>query len=66
MSDRRLLVYVDLDGEPHLAGHLSARSRKGKESASFEYDDTWLACPFRFALEPALNSPSQNSRSMAI
>ena len=35
-------------------GHLWARSRKGKEGASFQYDDTWLANPFRFALEPAL------------
>lgn len=31
-----------------------ARSRKGKESATFEYDATWLRNPARFALEPAL------------
>ena len=54
MTDRSLLVYVDLEGAPHLVGRLWARSRKGKEGASFEYDDTWLARPFRFALEPAL------------
>ena len=54
MTDRELLVYVDLDGVPHFVGHLWARSRKGKESATFEYNATWLANPSRFALEPAL------------
>ena len=54
MTDRGLLVYVDIEGAPHLAGRLWARSRKGKEGASFEYDDPWLANPMRFALEPAL------------
>lgn len=54
MTDRTLFVYVDLDGTPHLVGRLWARSRKGKESASFEYDAAWLASSSRFALEPAL------------
>ena len=54
MTDRSLLVYVDLEGAPHLVGRLWARSRKGKESATFEYDAAWLANPSRFALEPAL------------
>jgi serine/threonine-protein kinase HipA len=54
VTDRSLLVHVDLEGRLHLAGRLWARSRKGRESASFEYDDTWLANPVRFALEPAL------------
>ena len=54
MTDRSLLVYVDLEGAPHLVGRLWARSRKGKESATFEYDSAWLADPLRFALEPAL------------
>jgi serine/threonine-protein kinase HipA len=54
VTDRRLLVYVDLEGKQHLVGRLWARSRKGKEGASFEYDDAWLANPLRFALEPAL------------
>jgi serine/threonine-protein kinase HipA len=49
-----VLVCVDLEGAPHLVGRLWARSRKGKEGASFEYDDAWLSNPFRFALEPAL------------
>ena len=54
MTDRSLLVYVDLEAAPHLVGRLWARSRKGKESATFEYDAAWLDNPSRFALEPAL------------
>jgi len=54
VTDKRLLVSVDLEGEPHLVGHLWARSRKGRESATFEYDGSWLKHPARFALEPAL------------
>ena len=55
MTDRRLLVSVDIAGAPQLVGRLWARSRRGKESATFEYDETWLANPSRFALEPALS-----------
>ncbi|MBV9531175.1 MAG: type II toxin-antitoxin system HipA family toxin [Bradyrhizobium sp.] len=54
MTDRALHIYVDLEGAPHLVGRLWARSQKGKESATFEYDPTWLTSVFRFALEPAL------------
>jgi len=54
MMDRETLVYVDLDGAPHLMGRLWARVRKNKESASFEYDPVWLQHPARFSLEPAL------------
>ena len=54
MMDREGLVYVDLDGVPHLMGRLWARTRKNKESATFEYDKTWQDNPARFSLEPAL------------
>jgi serine/threonine-protein kinase HipA len=54
MSDRQLLVHVDLDGVTHLAGRLWGRRAKGRESATFEYDGGWLENPARFALEPAL------------
>jgi serine/threonine-protein kinase HipA len=54
MMDRETLVYVDLDGVPHLMGRLWARVRKNKESATFEYDPAWLQHPARFSLEPAL------------
>ncbi len=52
--DREALVYVDLQGTPHLVGRLWARIRKDRESATFEYDKGWLTHPERFSLEPAL------------
>lgn len=52
--ETEVLVYVDIGGTPHLAGRLWARVRKGRESATFEYDAGWLAYANRFALEPAL------------
>ncbi len=52
--ETQALVFIDLDGKPVLVGRLWARMRKGRDSASFEYDDSWLARDDRFALEPAL------------
>src|SRR5258708_19164703 len=52
--DAESLVCVDLDSVPYLMGRLWARTRKNKESATFEYDKTWLENPARFSLEPAL------------
>lgn len=52
--NREIFVYVDLSGEPRLAGTLWTRSRRGVETASFEYSQEWLADPDRFSLEPAL------------
>ncbi|MFA9478935.1 type II toxin-antitoxin system HipA family toxin [Phycisphaerales bacterium AB-hyl4] len=54
MMDAEALVYVDIQGQPVLAGRLWSRMRKGRNSASFEYDDDWLRRTDRFALEPAL------------
>lgn len=54
MSDRELLVYVDLAGVAHFVGRLWARRARNRESATFEYNTDWLASPTRFALEPAL------------
>ncbi len=48
------LVYVDLDSTPFLVGRLWTRTRKEKDSATFEYDKHWLSNPLRFSLEPAL------------
>jgi serine/threonine-protein kinase HipA len=48
------LVYIDFAERPALVGRLWSRVRKGRESATFEYDPSWLARPDRFALEPAL------------
>ena len=52
--ETEVFVYVDTTGEPRLAGRLWARMRKGRESATFEYDSGWLEYADRFALEPAL------------
>jgi len=52
--ENEVLVYVDLQGTPHLVGRLWMRTRRDRESASFEYDRNWLAHPSRFSLEPAL------------
>ncbi len=52
--DTQAFVYVDLNDSPILVGRLWARMRKGRDSATFEYDDDWLTHPARFSLEPAL------------
>jgi len=52
--EREVFVYVDLGEKPHLVGRLWARVRKARESASFEYDPSWLKHQQRFSLEPAL------------
>ena len=52
--EREVLVYAELAGVPVLVGRLWSHLRGGKESASFEYDRTWLARKGGFALEPEL------------
>jgi serine/threonine-protein kinase HipA len=52
--DRQIFVYVDLDNTPHLVGRLWLRVRNRSESATFQYDESWLKNPERFPLEPAL------------
>lgn len=52
--EKEVLVYVDLQDKPYLVGRLWARLRKERESASFEYNNGWLAHRERFSLEPAL------------
>jgi len=54
MTDRAVFVYVDIDGKPILVGRLWLRQRRGRETASFAYDEGWLTNPERFPLEPAL------------
>lgn len=44
-QDRTLLVYVDLDGRPRLAGRLHARVAGDFEDASFEPDREWAVSP---------------------
>ena len=52
--DREILVHIDLRGIAVPVGRLWTRVCNGRESASFEYDASWLQHPEHFALEPAL------------
>ena len=51
---RDVLVYAGLAGQDVLAGRLYSHRRRGTESASFVYDDQYLAHPEAFPLDPAL------------
>jgi serine/threonine-protein kinase HipA len=52
MTERTVLVCVELDGQTVPAGRLFMRVLRGRESASFSYEPTWLEHPRRFALDP--------------
>ncbi len=56
MSDAAVDVFIDLPTAEKAVrvGTLWAHYRKGRETASFEYDKEWLRHPNRFALEPML------------
>ncbi|MGQ0815990.1 MAG: type II toxin-antitoxin system HipA family toxin [Gemmatimonadota bacterium] len=54
MSEPAAIVGIALAGGMHRVGRLWVTSSRTHESATFEYDDSWLANPERFALEPAL------------
>jgi serine/threonine-protein kinase HipA len=49
-----VFIYLDSQGRQLLVGRLWMRTRKDRESATFEYDRNWLAHPERFSLEPGL------------
>jgi serine/threonine-protein kinase HipA len=54
MPDREVVVYIEVDGRPHLVGRVWGHLRGGRESATFAYHHRWLHHPAKFALEPAL------------
>ncbi len=54
MSSKEVMVSISLGDENIRVGKLWFHVRKGRESASFEYDKKWLKHPEKFALEPAL------------
>lgn len=54
MSERTLLVYVDIDGRPCRAGRLCLQGRDGVEHASYEPDREWLAGPHHHTYQRAL------------
>ena len=53
-SAREVFVWLSLEGKDIPVGRLWFYSRKGRQSASFEYNRSWLAHPEKFALDPAL------------
>jgi serine/threonine-protein kinase HipA len=54
VSDAAAVVYVHLEGVTRLVGRVFVSAARGRESATFEYDETWISAHDRFALEPAL------------
>lgn len=52
MSDKEVFIYVDLEGVSHKIGRLWAHSQRGAETATFKYDDKWLANEARFLWSP--------------
>jgi serine/threonine-protein kinase HipA len=55
MSAPDAFVFVDLEGSVYLVGRLWIHARGSSQSASFEYDASWIDAGHRFALEPALS-----------
>ena len=52
--EREIYVFVDIERDQIPVGTLWTRSWPGRESASFEYDRTWLGHPQAFPLGPSL------------
>ena len=52
MSHLEIQVCVDVGAETAPVGRLFVRVVRGRESASFQYDERWLRHPARFALDP--------------
>jgi serine/threonine-protein kinase HipA len=55
MSAPTAYVYIDTDGAPRLVGRLYVTTHRGRETATFQHDDAWIASGDGFALEPALS-----------
>jgi serine/threonine-protein kinase HipA len=47
-------IHLSLDGTTRHIGRARCNRARGKETVLFEYADSWLQAPDRFALEPAL------------
>ncbi len=52
--ERETLVFMELAGEPVPAGTLWTRTRGARQTASFEYDRSWLAHRDAFGIDPVL------------
>jgi serine/threonine-protein kinase HipA len=65
MDSKEVLVHIALGKENIMVGKLWFHFRKGKESASFEYNKKWLEHPECFALEPGLRLASGTFHTQA-
>lgn len=54
MSDKKVLVYIQLNNENHFVGTLWSHFNRGKETSDFEYSKEWLNNKNAFSLEPGL------------
>jgi serine/threonine-protein kinase HipA len=54
MADRRVEVFVEIDGRDLRAGELWSHRRRSRESATFAYLPEYLGHPGAFELDPAL------------
>jgi serine/threonine-protein kinase HipA len=52
--NREIDVHIQTETRTRRVGRLWLRAGHGRESASFEYADAWLASPQSFSLDPAL------------
>lgn len=54
MSDKKISVYINLNGVDEFVGTLWAHFYRGKETSDFEYSREWLSKQKVFSLEPGL------------
>ncbi|MBQ3311655.1 HipA domain-containing protein [bacterium] len=54
MTDKKVLVYINLDCVDYFVGTLWSHFSRGKETSDFEYSDEWLNYKNSFSLEPGL------------
>jgi serine/threonine-protein kinase HipA len=54
MNSKEIYISISIQGKTYIVGKLWGHSRNGRQSASFEYDASWLNNPQKFVLEPAL------------
>lgn len=54
MADKKVFVYINLEGKDYLVGEMWSRFNKGKETSTFEYSEEWLSRKEKFSLEPNL------------
>ena len=67
--EREVFVSLDTAVGPVPVGRLWSRSRRGVQTATFQYDGGWLRRPDRFALEPGLPldfGPHHTRRGVAL